>query len=139
MTRSRAVIAATTLLLAALFVAGGSGAGAASGPSGGCPAHGYVACVDRADGGHRVHLRVGQTLAVALGGATLRWSGLHQTGSDLLRAKGPVVHHDGGIAVSYGAVKSGHMVLQASGAPICSPGKACPQFILLWQVRVVVS
>ena len=52
---------------------------------GGCPPHGPVVCVDRADGGHTVHVRVGQVLKVVLAGTTLRWSGLREVGPALLR------------------------------------------------------
>jgi hypothetical protein len=103
----------------------------------GCPPHGRAVCVDRADSGHTVHLRVGQTVRVALNGSTLRWSGLRQVGPRVLRFKS-VVSHAGGLTASYVAAKSGRTVLRASGAPKCSPGKACPQFIVVWQVRVVV-
>jgi hypothetical protein len=106
---------------------------------GDCPPHGRVVCVDRADGGHRVHVRVGRTLMVALNGSALRWSGLEQVGPMLLRPRGPVRHGGGGLSASYTAVKAGRTMLRATGAPHCSPGKPCPQFILLWQVQVVVG
>ncbi len=104
-----------------------------------CPTHGQVACVDRSDGGRTVHVRLGHVLKVALGGTTLRWSGLHQVGPSLLRRSGRIVSRDGGIMASYTAVKTGHTTLQAGGAPKSAPGRACPQFVLLWQVRVVVG
>ncbi len=112
---------------------------AGASPVGDCPPHGRVVCVDRADGGHSVHVRVGQTLMVVLNGSTLRWSGLRQVGPVLLRSKGAVSHRGGGLTASYTAAKAGRTALRAGGAPKCSPGKACPQFLLLWQVRVVVG
>jgi hypothetical protein len=105
----------------------------------GCPAHSRLVCVDRTDSGHSVHVRVGHTIEVVLGSTSLRWSGLHQVGPDLLRAQGRVEAHDGGITASYTAVKAGHTTLRAGGAPRCARGRACPQFILLWQVGVTVS
>jgi hypothetical protein len=75
---------------------------------------------------------------VALSGSTLRWSGLRQVGPALLHRHGAVRHRAGGLAASYTAVKTGRTTLRASGAPRCAPGKACPQFILVWQVRLVV-
>jgi hypothetical protein len=105
----------------------------------GCPAHGRVACVDRSDGGHVLHLGVGRALRVVLAGPSLRWSGLRQSAPEVLRPSGPMVHHNGGITASYVAVKAGHGMLRAGGAPRCERGRACPQFVLLWQVRVVVS
>ncbi len=115
-----------------------------SGPSsasaiGGCPTHGSVACVDRSESGRSVHVRVGRTLRVVLGGNSLRWTGLHQVGPDVLRLSGAMVQRDGGITASYIASKVGHTTLQAGGAPRCERGRACPQFVLLWQVRVTVG
>jgi hypothetical protein len=109
------------------------------GASGGCPPHVRGVCVDRTDGGRTVPVRVGQTVTVALSGSTLRWSGLRQVGPALLRRHGGVRQRAGGLTASYSAVKAGRTTLQASGAPKCSPGKVCPQFILVWQVRLVVS
>jgi hypothetical protein len=106
--------------------------------AGGCPPHGRAVCLDRADSGHTVHVRVGQTVMVALNGSTLKWSGLRQVGPTVLRFKN-AVSHAGGLTASYAAAKSGRTELRASGAPKCSPGKACPQFIVVWQVRVVVG
>ena len=106
---------------------------------GGCPTHVEVTCVDRADGGRTVHVRVGHILKVVLGGTTLRWSGLHQVGPALLRRTGGIVYRGGGIMASYTARKAGHTSLRAGAAPRCTPGRACPQFELLWQVRVVVG
>ena len=122
------------------------GAAWAVGPSGspvgasvvGCPIHGRAVCVDRAGSGQTVHVRVGQTVRVVLNGSTLKWSGLRQVGPKVLRLKS-AVRRAGGLTASYVAAKPGRTVLRASGAPKCSPGKACPQFIVVWQVRVVVA
>jgi hypothetical protein len=112
---------------------------AGASPVGHCPSHGRVVCVDRADGGHSVHVRVGRTLMVVLNGSTLRWSGLEEVGPMLLRPHGAVSRGGGGLSASYTAVKAGRTALRATGAPKCSPGKPCPQFMLLWQVQVVVG
>ena len=145
MTREARLAATVVLaiLLAATSIRVGSPHANASSVSavavGGCPTHAQVACVDRGDGGRTVHVRGGHILRVVLGGATLRWSGLHQVGPALLRRSGRIVSRDGGIMASYRAVKAGHTTLRAGGAPLCAPGRACPQFVLLWQVRVVVG
>jgi hypothetical protein len=136
---SRARLLAIMLVVGAACVAVGPRAVVGASPAGDCPPHGRVVCIDRADGGHSVHVRVGQTLMVVLNGSTLRWSGLRQVGPLLLRAKGAVSHRGGGLTASYTAAKAGRTALRADGAPKCSPGKACPQFLLLWQVRVVVG
>jgi hypothetical protein len=134
-----------TVALAGLVAPAGAGGAVLASPTGatasagGCPPHVRAVCVDRTDGGHTVRLRVGQSVMVALSGSTLRWSGLGQAGPMVLRRGGPVRHPAGGLTATYVAVHDGRTVLRASGAPICAPGKPCPQFILLWQVRVVVG
>jgi hypothetical protein len=49
------------------------------------------------------------------------------------------VERGGTLTASYVATKAGRAELRASGAPTCAPGQACPQFILLWQVRIVIA
>jgi hypothetical protein len=105
---------------------------------GGCRPSAHVVCLERADGGHKVAVRVGQTVHVSLSGSGLRWSGLREVGPELLRRKGPVDHHNGRLTASYTAEKGGSTDLRATGAPKCSPGRACPQFIVLWQVQLAV-
>jgi hypothetical protein len=104
-----------------------------------CRATRHVICVGRADGGHKVAVKVGQTLTVDLGGPGFRWSGLQQVGPRLLRREGNAASRQGGITASYVAKAVGQTELSASEAPACSTGQACPQFILLWQVRVMVQ
>ena len=139
MNAHRGALATLALLVSLTIMGVGVPTAGAPAPSGGCPTHGQVACVDRSDGGRTVHVRVGHILKVALGGTTLRWSGLHQVGPALLRRSGGVVDHDGAIMATYTAVKAGRTALRAGGAPRCVPGRPCPQFLLLWQVRVVVG
>jgi hypothetical protein len=102
------------------------------------PSH-HVVCIDKADSGHSLHVRVGQTLRVDLQSAGLSWAGLRQVGSRPLHENGSTDYHAGGLSASYGALKKGKTELLASGAPKCSPGEVCPQFIVLWRVQVVVS
>jgi hypothetical protein len=103
-----------------------------------CPPHVHGVCVDRADGGQTVSVRVGQSVRVTLGGSMLQWSALQQLGPLLLQRHGAVRHRAGGLAATYTAVKPGRTALRASGAPRCAPGQACPQFILVWQVHLVI-
>jgi hypothetical protein len=129
-----AAVCAVSAALVTLQIPAGAGA-----PMPACRATRHVVCVGRADGGHTVAVKVGQTLKVDLGGAGFRWSGLQQVGPHLLRRKGNVVARQGAITASYGARTVGRTELRASGAPACPTGQACPQFILLWQVRVMVQ
>jgi hypothetical protein len=105
----------------------------------GCRPGPHVVCLGRTDGGHSVHVVQGQTVTVGLAGSGLRWSGLHQVGPHLLRQRGLTVVRGGTLMASYVATKAGRTALRASGAPNCPPGQACPQFILLWQVRVIIA
>jgi hypothetical protein len=105
----------------------------------GCHPGRQVVCIGRGDGGRSVHVQPGQTVTVVLGGSALHWSGLHQVGPHLLRQRGVTTTRQGALTGSYVATKVGRTGLQASGAPTCVRGEACPQFIVLWRVRVVVA
>jgi hypothetical protein len=98
-----------------------------------------AACIGRSASGRTVRVRVGQKVEVDLSSAGLRWSGLGVVGPHLLRARGAVVQRGGKLSATYTAVAKGRTALQARGDPVCAPGRPCPQFILLWRVRVDVS
>ena len=68
----------------------------------------------------------------------LHWSGPHTSSSDIAitDVQAPA---SGGLTATVTALAPGRATLTASGAPICSPGQACPQFILLWTLGVVVT
>jgi hypothetical protein len=117
----------------------GHSVGAATATSRGCRPSGHVVCLARADGGHRVRVRLGQEVEVRLGGSALRWSSVREVGPRLLRVAGAVGRRGGTVTANYAVVAKGRTELRASGAPQCKPGRACPQFIVLWQVRVVVT
>lgn len=85
-----------------------------------------------------MRVQVGQTVTVGLGGSDLGWEGLREIGPHLLRKHEATAVRHGVLTASYVATKAGRTSLRASGAPKCAPGEACPQFILLWQVRIVV-
>ena len=134
-----AVLVAALLggLLGTVGVAGAAAPAVSASPA--CHSGRHVVCIGRADGGHSVHVVVGQTVTVELRGSSLRWSGLRQVGPDLLRQRGATVAHGGTLTASYVAKGEGRTALRASGAPQCARGKACPQFIVLWQVQVVIA
>jgi hypothetical protein len=114
---------------------------AVAGPAGasGCRMQHDVVCLDRADGGHRVQVARGDTVMVDLEGSGLRWSELRQVGPTLLHRVGPVVSRSGDLFASYRARSPGRTELRADGAPKCARGQACPQFVLLWQVQVIIG
>jgi hypothetical protein len=115
------------------------GGGAAAAAVSGCRSQHHVVCLDRADGGHRVPVARGATVTVELAGSGLRWSDLREVGPALLHRTGSVVSRSGGLVASYRATSSGRTELEASGAPRCAPRRACPQFLLLWEVQVVIG
>jgi hypothetical protein len=112
----------------------------ASGPAvPGCRPTGHMVCLGRADGGHRIKVRRGQVVTVSLRGGGLEWSGLQEVGPRLLAARGPTQSRAGTVRASYAVVAKGRTELRAHGAPHCATGRACPQFILLWQVQITVT
>jgi hypothetical protein len=130
------------ILLAALLgslwgIVGSPGDVAAAAP--GCQPGRHVVCVGRGDGGHVVHVALGQAVMVELGGSGLRWSGLRQLNPRLLQQHGTTKVRRGALSATYVAKVAGRTGLRASGAPTCARGTACPQFIVLWQVRIVVA
>jgi hypothetical protein len=98
-----------------------------------------LVCLDRSAGGTTVRVARGSLVQVDLGGG-LVWRNLHQVGAGarLLRSVVPATTHDGVLTARYRAEKSGRTALEATGAPHCAPGRACPQFLLLWRVQVIV-
>ena len=68
----------------------------------------------------------------------LHWRGL-RTSSSVVKISNVVSGSTGGLTATVVAAEPGATTLTASGAPICVPGEACPQFVLLWTLRVVVS
>jgi hypothetical protein len=122
------------LLLGTVGMAGGAGSAVPV-----CHPGRQVVCIDRTDGGHSVPVKVGQTVTVDLDGSSLRWSDLHQVGPSLLRQRRAMVVRRGTLTASYVAKGVGRTGLRATGAPQCAHGKACPLFIVLWQVNVVIA
>jgi hypothetical protein len=125
------------VLLGLLAPAPGASASGTTTP--GCRPTSHVVCLGRADGGHRVKVRLGQVVTVSLRGAGLEWSGLREVGPRLLRSKRSAHRRAGTVVVTYAVVAKGRTELRAHGAPHCAAGRACPQFILLWQVQIAVT
>jgi hypothetical protein len=124
-------------LLGSGDLAGGAGSPVASVPV--CHPGRHLVCITRADGGHSVHVVVGETVTVELGGSSLRWSDLRQVGPNLLRQRKPMAVRGGSLTASYVAKGVGRTGLRASGAPQCVHGNVCPLFIVLWQVKIVIA
>jgi hypothetical protein len=104
-----------------------------------CQPSSEVVCVTRADSGRTIRVRLAQTVKVIVSETGLDWSKLREIGPQLLRPDSLSPQGAGELAASYKAVGVGRTTLQATGAPICAPGKACPQFLLLWRVAIIVT
>ncbi|HYB24922.1 MAG TPA: hypothetical protein VED41_14055 [Solirubrobacteraceae bacterium] len=96
-------------------------------------------CITRGDDGRTVTVGVGWTVDLDLRAQGLRWSVPAEVGPHLLRQLGAVGRAGGGVQIDYTAVAAGHTTLRATERPVCQTGRACPQFIVLWQVRIHVD
>jgi hypothetical protein len=114
----------------------GPGSGASSAA---CRPGARAVCLTRSAGGHTIRVGVGWTIGLDLQSSGGSWSGPVQTGARLLRQLGAVRRDTGGFVVSYRATAPGQTALRAFERPVCAPMRACPQYILLWQVNVRVS
>lgn len=149
MRHHRAISAAGTVGFVLLF--GGCAAGGATAsssqqaslsaralPARTCVPSAHTVCVTPASSGKTVTLTIGAAMDVALRAASNSWSGLSQVGPRLLRPISSTRVGAGTIEASYRAVEPGHTALRAFERPVCPPMRACPQFILLWQVNIRV-
>jgi hypothetical protein len=99
----------------------------------------HSVCLTRSAGGHTIELGVGWTVGLELQTPSGVWSVPAQAGAQLLRQLGAVRRNGGGVAVSYRALAPGRTTLRAFERPVCPPMRACPQYILVWQVELRVS
>jgi hypothetical protein len=147
-------LATAALVASALMLLGGCGGTSAdSSPSSAPPGHSAPAppasaacttgarsvCVTRAADGHTVTVGVGWTIRVDLHAPSSVWAAPSQSGAHLLRQIGAAHRSSGGVQVTYGAIAPGKTELRASERPMCTPGRMCPQFIVLWQLYVRVA
>ncbi len=104
-----------------------------------CRAGAHSVCLTRSSGDRTIHVGVGWAVGVELRTPSGVWSVPVQAGAHLLRQLGSVRRNGGGVAVSYRALAPGRTALRAFERPVCPPMRACPQYILLWQVELRVS
>ncbi len=95
-------------------------------------------CLTASSGGRTVTVGVGWTVTVELRGHERQWSALSQYGEQILRQLGAVKRQAGSVQAAYEAIAPGRTELRALERPVCLPGRICPQFILLWLLRVDV-
>ena len=97
----------------------------------------HTLCVMADDSGHTFTVRVGAYFTVELRAAHRTFSVPAVSGAKVLELVGS--SHSGGAAEAYyRALAPGRVTLRAFERPQCTPGTACPDFILLWTVQVHV-
>ena len=138
--RTRLVAPVAALLMASIgVVLGACGTTSALAADSTCHASSNLVCIGQSDSAHTVHVRVGETVEVTLSDTSLVWSDIRQVGPHLLRVTHNVTRSVRQLRETFEAITAGHTALQATGAPHCTAGQACPQFLLLWQVQIVVA
>ena len=116
--------------------AGGGGAVAAGTP---CTSRPGSVCVTEQARGHTVQLRPGWTLTLRLGASGRTFGAPRQSGGNVLEALGRPHQSGSELIASFRAVRAGTAQLRATERPLCRPGTACPDYIALWTLTVVVK
>ncbi len=84
-----------------------------------------------------VTTRVGETIHVVLNPG-LRWS-TPMSDSSVVVVENVQRQSPGGLDADLIAAGAGQAVVTSMGTALCPPGGACPQFIVLWRLRVTVA
>ncbi len=94
-------------------------------------------CVMADDDGRTITVRVGQSLTLELKARGRSFGEPTESGAKVLERIG--ASRSGSAAEAYyRAVGPGRVQLRALERPLCGRGRACPQFIELWQIQVRV-
>lgn len=105
------------------------------------PAPGRTIVLDNRSGGSSITTTTGSRVLVDLTGrGAMRWSAIVASlpAGVLVRQSGSQ-SSDGSSNAVFVATRAGRATLTSTGAPICAPGVACPQYLELWRVSVVVA
>jgi hypothetical protein len=102
------------------------------------PAAGQAVVITQADSGQSVALALGSSAELRLP-TTLRWSAPVVGGHAVTLTAAPVAASLGYAQWTVKAVAAGSARISSGGAPICSPGMACPQFVEEFTVTVTVT
>ena len=138
--RTRLVALVATLLMASIgVVLGACGTTGAFAADSTCHSSSGVVCIGQSDSTRTVHVRLGETVEVTLSDTSLVWSDIRQVGPHLLRVTHNVTRSVLQLRETFEPIATGHTTLQATGAAHCTAGQACPQFLLLWRVQIVVA
>ncbi len=133
------------LMLAALVLTGcgGAGGGAAQPTSTPSTNPGAGFDVTVTENTHSVTLRAGQTLAVVLHArpGMTNWSGVRSSDQSVLA---PIVNPAASAAhgvtlAAFKAIAPGNAQIDATAGPDCSPGQACPAYVMVLTIDVTVN
>jgi hypothetical protein len=84
---------------------------------------------------------IGTTIDVKL--SKMRWTEIHASDQEtrtpvLQRTARPVPGEDGVAAATFVAAHPGKVILMAQGRADCSPGQACPHFLVQWSQAIEI-
>lgn len=129
-----------SLVLSACGALGGGAAQPTSSPSTN-PGAGFDVTADEST--RSVSLRVGQTLAVVLHArpGMTNWNGVRSSDQTVLT---PIVNPAASAArgvtlAAFKAIAPGKARIDASAGPDCSPGMACPAYLMVLTIDVTVN
>jgi len=117
--------------------AGGSTPSASA--NAGCTTSARSVCVTASPNGRNVTVGVGWTVRLNLDSPNSVWSAPSEHGASLLRQIGGVRRRGGTVEVAYRTIAAGRTELRASERPVCPPAHMCPQYVLVWEARILVT
>jgi hypothetical protein len=105
----------------------------------GCVTSKRLVCIGSKDVGRKFVVASGETVEVSLASSGLNWGAVQEIGPEALRQVGLSQSEANQFVVTFATQRSGSSMLQDTARPICVVGHACPQFVVLWRVQVVVQ
>jgi hypothetical protein len=107
-------------------------------PAGACAPATRTRCITAADEGATIDVRVGETFTLELRAPRRSFSEPTQSGAKALELIG--ASRSGAAAEAYyRALAPGRVLLRSVERPLCRRRVACPQYLVLWQVQVLVG
>ncbi len=120
-----------------------AGGSTATGPAGGAPPADPCApgtrtiCITAAERGRTITVRVGAIFTLDLRAPRRTFSEPSQSGAKVLELIA-ASRSASAAEASYRALAPGRAELRSVERPVCRPGRACPLFLVLWEVTVLV-
>ncbi len=126
-------------LVGSVLAAAVLGAGCAATPTVTRPVSTKLVTLTNSSNGSSVVASKGELVVVQLSEGPLQWSEAQAVQSTpvLVRVSGST-STTGSSMTTFRVANHGRVELKATGRPICGSGGACPQYVLLWHVTVVV-